>query len=66
MNSGPLSDLIWAGVPRRMNWSASTSITSVELSVRETRMARHSRVNSSMRLSMRNFLPSYVRLSTKS
>ncbi len=66
MNSGPLSDLMCAGTPRRMNWSAKTSMTSVNWSFRLTRMARHSRVNSSTRLSMRTFLPSWVRLSTKS
>ena len=58
MNSGPLSERMWLGTPRRMNWSASTSITSVELSFRLTRMARHSRLNSSIRLSIRIFLPS--------
>jgi hypothetical protein len=32
-NSGPLSDLIWPGVPRRMNRSDSASITSMALSL---------------------------------
>ena len=40
--------------------------TSVDLSRRSMRIARHSRVNSSMMLSMRYFLPSWVRSSTKS
>ena len=52
--------------PRRMNRSESTSMTSIALSVRSTRMARHSWVNSSMTLSMRNFRPLWVRSSTKS
>jgi len=51
---------------RRMKRSDSTSMTSVELSFRSIRIAGHSRVNSSMRFSMRNLLPSWVRLSTKS
>src|SRR6187200_554764 len=49
---GPLSDLIWPGVPRRMNRSDSTSITSMALSLRATRIARHSWVNSSITLSI--------------
>ena len=43
-----------------------TSMTSVDLSLRLIRIARHSRVNSSMTLSMRYFRPSWVRSSTKS
>src|SRR6188472_1969037 len=57
MNSGPLSERTWPGTPRRMNRSDRASMTSVELSLRSMRIARHSRVNSSMMLSMRNFLP---------
>ena len=38
----------------------------VDLSFRSMRIARHSRVNSSMTFSMRNFLPLWVRSSTKS
>src|SRR6476469_1898492 len=57
MNSGPLSERTWPGTPRRMNRSDKTSMTSVELSLRSIRIARHSLVNSSMMLSMRNFLP---------
>ena len=62
-----------------MNWSDSTSITSVDRSFRSIRIARRSRVNSltafagkrlsggaSIRLSVRNLLPSWVRASTKS
>src|SRR6187455_3497529 len=66
MNSGPLSERTWPGTPRRMNRSDKTSMTSVELSLRSIRIARHSLVNSSMMLSMRNFLPLWVRPSTKS
>src|SRR4051812_20669354 len=49
-----------------MNRSESTSMTSIDLSRRDTRMAKHSWVNSSMMLSMRNLRPSWVRSSTKS
>ena len=56
----------WPGTPRRMKRSDRTSMTSVDLSLRSTRIARHSRVNSSMTFSMRNFLPLWVRSSTKS
>ena len=66
MNSGPLSDRTWPGTPRRMNRSVRTSITAVEFSFRSILIDRHSRVNSSITLSIRNFLPSCVRLSTKS
>ena len=57
-NSGPLSERIQAGMPRRMNRSVSTSMTSVEESFLRTRMARLLRVNSSRTLSMRKALPS--------
>src|SRR5215204_5092297 len=52
MNSGPLSERMWPGTPRRMNRSESTSMTSIALSLRSTRIARHSWVNSSMMLSI--------------
>ena len=42
MNSGPLSERMCSGPPRRMNGSDKTSITSVDFSLRLTRMARHS------------------------
>src|SRR3954468_19749278 len=42
-----------SGTPRRMNRTESTSMTSIDLSRCETRMARHSWVNSSMMLSRR-------------
>jgi hypothetical protein len=52
--------------PGGLKRSDRTSITSVDFSFRSTRIVRHSRVNSSMTLSMRSFLPSWVRSSTKS
>src|SRR3954470_22744020 len=54
------------GTPRRMNRSESTSMTSIDLSRRETRMARHSWVNSSMMLSRRILRRSWGRSSRKS
>jgi hypothetical protein len=66
MNSGPWSDRIYAGTPRSRHNAASISITSALLSRRATLIARHSRVNSSIRHGMRYFLPSWVRSSTKS
>ena len=66
INSGPLSERMNPGAPRVMNRSASTSITSAELSLRATRIDRHSRVNSSTTFSIRNLRPSRVRSSTKS
>src|SRR5262249_55271050 len=53
-------------MPRRMNRSDRTSITSIALSLRATRIARHSWVNSSSTLSIRYLRPSWVRSSTKS
>src|SRR3712207_2697472 len=41
-NSGPLSERMWPGMPRRMNKPESTSMTSMAFSLRATRMARHS------------------------
>ena len=49
-----------------MKRSVSTSMTSVELSLRFTRIARHSRLNSSRMFSVRKALPSSVRWWTKS
>jgi hypothetical protein len=45
--SGPLSERIFAGMPRRMNRSDSTSMTSTAFSCLSTLMAMHSLVNSS-------------------
>jgi hypothetical protein len=52
--------------PGGLKRSDRTSMTSVDFSFRSTRIARRSRVNSSMTLSMRSFLPLWVRSSTKS
>ena len=61
-----LSDLfILRGVPGHIR-SDNTSITSTAFNRRDTRIAMHSCVNSSMTLSIRYFLPSCVRSSTKS
>ncbi len=65
-NSGPLSERMCDGVPRASISSARTSSTSDELSLRFTRIASASRVNSSTTQSMRNLRPSCVRSSTKS
>src|SRR5262249_51321748 len=53
-------------MPRRINRSDRRSITSIALSLRATRIARHSWVNSSSTLSIRYLRPSWVRSSTKS
>ena len=56
MTSGPLSDLMYAGGPRRMNRDEQIGqrIYHVDkLSLRFTRIMRTSRVYSSMMLSMR-------------
>lgn len=47
--------------PRRMNKSESTAITSAPFSLRAILMARHSGVNSSTTLIIRNLRPSWVR-----
>ncbi|RJL02803.1 hypothetical protein D3P06_11025 [Paracoccus aestuarii] len=60
------SEQAWPGTPRKMNRSVGTSITAVESSLRSIRLARHSRANSSMTLSIRNLLLSCVRLRAKS
>ncbi|KQO86663.1 hypothetical protein ASF36_24540 [Methylobacterium sp. Leaf90] len=53
-----LPEQMLLSTPRRMNRSDSASITSAALSLRATRIARHSRVNSSTTLSIRNLRPS--------
>jgi hypothetical protein len=65
-NSGPLSERMNSGGPRRMKRSVKASTTSVELSLRSTRIVSASFVNSSMMLSARKILPSWVRSWTKS
>jgi hypothetical protein len=66
VNSGPLSDRMCPGTPRRTNRSASRSSTSSALSFLATSMARHSRVYSSITVSMRKARPFRVRAWTKS
>jgi hypothetical protein len=65
-NSGPLSERMCSGMPRSIMASARTSITFRLLSLRRGRIARHSRVNSSIRFSIRTVLPSWVNVLTKS
>ena len=65
-NSGPWSGRMCSGTPRVMNRSARVSITSVALSFPAALLARHSRVNSSTTLSIRNRRPPCVRSSTTS
>src|ERR1700687_5634849 len=65
MNSGPLSDRICPGTPRSMNSSLRTSITSIDFSLRRTLIAKLSCVNSSTTLSIRYFLPSWLRAQTE-
>ncbi len=60
----PVADSL--GAVDRMKRSERTSMTSVDFNFRSMRIARPSRVNSSMTFNMRNFLPSWVRSSTKS
>ena len=60
-----LRSIVWSDVGRnthRMNRAVRASITSVELNFRLTRIARHSRVNTSMRLSVLKALLSSVGL----
>ncbi len=66
INPGPLSERMYCGTPRTMNSSQSTSITSAAFSLRATRIAKHSRVNSSTTFSRRTLRPSCVRASTRS
>ena len=66
MNSGPLSDLIYCGGPRRMHRTVRAFIISVELSLRSARSIRASLVNSSMMTRNRYGRPSCVRSWTKS
>ncbi len=66
VNSPPLSERMWSGGPRSTKRSVSTRSTSSEVSLRATAMARHSRVYSSMAVSMRKGRPSCVRSCTRS
>jgi len=64
--SAPVSLHTYSGTPLWSMPSPSVSITCVLLSRRATRIARHSRVNSSIITSSRKLRPSCVRASTKS
>ena len=66
VNSGPLSQRMCSGTPRRTNRSESRSSTSSLVSLLATSIARHSRVNSSMMFSIRKARPSRVLAWTKS
>ena len=66
VNSEPLSLRMCSGTPRVTNSQANRSSTSSLLSDRATSIARHSRVCSSMTVSMRTQRPSCVRVCTKS
>ena len=52
--SGPLSDRMWSGTPLFSITSAKVSMTPKLLIRRATRIARHSRVNSSINVSRRS------------
>ena len=64
--SAPLSDRMCSGTPRMSMTSAMLSRTPKLLMRRATLMARHSRVNSSIRVISRSLRPSWVWASTKS
>lgn len=61
VNSGPLSERMCSGGPRRAKRSTSTARTSSEFSRRATGTARHSRVHSSITVSILIRHPSRVR-----
>src|SRR5262252_3842752 len=56
-NSGPLSERMCSGTPRCFITSAKLSITSYLPKRRATRIARHSRLNSSSKVSRRRLRP---------
>src|SRR5262249_55130870 len=58
-NSGPLSERRCSGTPRCFITSAKLSITSYLPKRRATRIARHSRLNSSSKVSRRRLRPSW-------
>ena len=66
VNSGPLSERMYAGAPWVTNKSANTSNTSVDRRRRATTIAKHSRENSSTTVSIFSARPSCVRSATKS
>ena len=66
VNSGPLSDLMYSGTPRRTINSVSVANTSSDRSLGATLIARHSLLHSSITVSSLMGLPEYVRQATKS
>jgi hypothetical protein len=66
VNSGPLSDLMYSGTPRRTINSVSVASTSSDRSLAATLIARHSLLHSSITVSSLMGLPEYVRQATKS
>lgn len=62
----PLSDRMCSGTPRPSIASAIVSMTPKLLMRHATRIARHSRVNSSIKVISRTLRPSWVCTSTKS
>src|SRR3972149_8646904 len=57
MNSGPLSQQMWAGAPRRARISSRTAIVPLAVIERATLPARDSRVNSSVTFRILILLP---------
>jgi len=66
VNSDPLSLRMYSGTPRRTNRSLNLSKTSSLVCFRATSIARHSRLYSSINVSIRKARPSDVRSCTKS
>ena len=66
MNSGPLSERRCSGMPFHSITSDNVSMTSWVPILRSTRIARHSRVYSSISVNNRNVFPSCVLALTKS
>ncbi len=66
VNSGPLSERMWAGTPCVTNNSANVSNTSIDRNPRATMIARHSREYSSTMVRSFSGRPSCVRSATKS
>ena len=66
VNSDPLSDRIYSGVPLNKNRLYNSSSTSWDVSLRFTTMLKHSLVCSSRTVSIRKALPSEVLSITKS
>ena len=60
VNSGPLSERMWADTPRAIINSASVSMTSGDRMLHPARIARHSLEYSSMTVSSRKARPSRV------